>query len=50
MNSTHYIMPSPDHAVEESSAKLLYVSCAQYSQEWNSTLHTHSCAELFFVT
>lgn len=51
MHSTHYIMPSSDHAaVEESSAKLLYVSYAQYSQEWNSTLHTHSCAELFFVT
>lgn len=51
MNSTHYIMPSPNGTVEEeSNAKLLYVSCAQYSQEWNSTLHTHSCAELFFVT
>lgn len=51
MNSTHYIMPPTDgSAVEESNARLLYISCAQFSQEWNSTLHTHSCAELFFVT
>ncbi len=51
MNSTHYIMPpATGVAAQEPGVKLLYVSCAQYSQEWNSTLHTHSCAELFYVT
>jgi len=29
---------------------LLYISRAQYSSEWNSSLHTHGCAELFFIT
>lgn len=31
-------------------ARLLYVTRAHYSEEWNSTLHTHACAELFFIT
>ena len=30
--------------------RLAYVSRAQYSPEWNSSLHTHGCAELFFIT
>ncbi len=30
--------------------RLAYVSRAQYSSEWNSSLHTHGCAELFFIT
>lgn len=30
--------------------RLAYVSQAQYSSEWNSSLHTHGCAELFFIT
>ena len=25
------------------------VSQAQYSSDWNSSLHTHGCAELFFI-
>jgi len=29
---------------------LAYVSRARYSGEWNSSLHTHGCAELFFIT
>ena len=28
----------------------IYLSQAQYSEEWNSNLHTHGCAELFFIT
>lgn len=31
-------------------ALLRYVSWSHYSEEWNSTLHTHACAELFFIT
>ncbi|MBD5102586.1 MAG: AraC family transcriptional regulator [Subdoligranulum sp.] len=30
--------------------RLSYISQARYSQEWNSNLHTHGCAELFFIT
>jgi len=30
--------------------RLAYVSRARYSGEWNSSLHTHGCAELFFIT
>ena len=30
--------------------RLAYVSRDQYSSEWNSSLHTHGCAELFFIT
>ncbi len=30
--------------------RLNYIAQARYSQEWNSNLHTHSCAELFFIT
>ena len=32
------------------ATRLAYVSQAQYSPEWNSSLHTHGCAELFFIT
>ena len=34
----------------ESVPQLLYVSRAQYRGDWNSSLHTHGCAELFFIT
>lgn len=41
-------------AAEPSSSRagprLSYISQTQYSQEWNSSLHTHGCAELFFIT
>lgn len=30
--------------------RLSYISKTKYSQEWNSNLHTHGCAELFFIT
>ena len=30
--------------------RLNYISRAQYSEEWNSSLHAHGCAELFFIT
>lgn len=37
---------TPGHA----GPRLSYISKTQYSQEWNSNLHTHSCAEIFFIT
>lgn len=30
-------------------ARLLYMNHSQYSPQWTSSAHTHSCAELFFV-
>jgi len=30
--------------------QLSYIAKTQYSEEWNSNLHTHGCAELFFIT
>ena len=32
------------------TSQLLYISRDQYSPAWNSSLHTHGCAELFFIT
>lgn len=29
---------------------LSYLSKTRYSEEWNSNLHAHGCAELFFIT
>lgn len=29
--------------------QLLYLTRDQYSEDWNSNLHTHGCAELFFI-
>ncbi len=31
------------------ATKLLYVSTAKYGGDWHSMLHTHTCAELFYV-
>lgn len=30
--------------------RLLYVTYAHYSREWQSQLHSHTCSELFFIT
>ena len=50
MSSLRYIMPRGETGVRETRARLSYVTWARYSEEWNSTLHTHTCAELFFIT
>lgn len=50
--STHqYVLPQ-DPGVPDalSRIRLRYITATQYSEEWNSTLHSHSCAELFFIT
>ena len=33
----------------QSGAKLLNITWAQYSSEWNSTMHAHRHAEMFFI-
>ena len=39
------IPEQPGHA----GPRLIYIAKVQLSTEWNSELHTHSCAELFFI-
>lgn len=50
--STHqFLLPKRRDAPSQGGhARLLYVTRAQYSPEWNSSPHTHSCIELFFIT
>lgn len=51
MSTNRYTLDSlAANPVDRSVTKLLYVSVARYSGEWHSTLHTHPCAELFFIT
>lgn len=51
MSTSRYILDSLTAApIDRSVTKLLYISIARYSAEWNSMLHTHPCAEVFFVT
>ena len=49
VSSRQFVLPRDSGGPAE-HPRLLYVTCAQYSAEWNSTLHTHACAELFFIT
>ncbi|SDG61657.1 AraC family transcriptional regulator [Marvinbryantia formatexigens] len=51
MSTSRYVLDSlATNPVDRSVTRLLYVSTARYSAEWHSTLHTHPCAELFFIT
>jgi len=51
MSTSHYILdPVAVNPVDRSVTHLLYVSVTRYSAEWHSILHTHPCAELFFIT
>lgn len=40
------VPPDPGRRV----LRLSYISQTQFSEEWNSKLHTHNCAEIFFIT
>ena len=51
MSTSRYVLdPLAVNPIDRSVTKLLYVSIARYSADWNSMLHTHPCAEVFFVT
>ena len=51
MSSQHYMIPQTDSAASAPpKTRLLYVTQAQYSADWNCALHTHACSELFFIT
>ncbi len=42
--------PGASRPAGRRTPRLSYISKTQYSEEWNSNLHTHGCAELFFIT
>lgn len=51
MSTSRYVLDTLTVApVDRSVTRLLYISTARYSAEWNSVLHTHPCAEVFFIT
>ena len=51
MSTQHFMIPEEDQTASvPPQARPLYVTLAQYSAEWNSSLHTHTCSELFFIT
>lgn len=51
MSTSRYVLDSLAVApIDRSVTRLLYISIARYSAEWNSTLHAHPCAEVFFIT
>lgn len=49
MSTQQYILPREEPVPGLEGAHLLYVTRTQYSAEWNSEPHIHTCAELFFV-
>lgn len=50
MSTQQYILRRSAAAPETEQAWLLYITQTQYSEEWDSSLHTHDCTELFLVT
>ena len=50
MSTQQYVLDRSGDLPALDGARLLYVTSAQYSAEWASAEHTHTCAELFFVT
>lgn len=49
MSTYSFSQPNPEASVY-GTPNLLYITQDQYSEDWNSSLHAHSCAELFFIT
>ncbi len=50
MSTRQYVIPPAEPVPGLDGARLLYVTCARYSPEWDSAQHIHACAEMFFVT
>lgn len=48
MSTQYFIVDS--YANENHTTKILYITQSSYDAEWNSTLHTHQCTELFYIT
>ena len=45
MSNSRYELESP---FSSEGARLLYITEAQFGEDWHSTLHTHACTELFY--
>ncbi len=50
MSTNRYELGAHENNGIRNAAKLLYISSAKYGGDWHSTLHTHTCSELFYVT
>ena len=50
MSTNRYELASQENDGIRNAARLLYISSAKYGGDWHSTLHTHTCSELFYVT
>lgn len=51
MSTNRYAFdPLTVNPIDRTVTHLSYISVARYSSEWNSMLHTHPCAEVFFIT
>lgn len=51
MSSQIYSLPPRKEGAEKPGGpQLRYIGEMEFSAEWNSALHTHSCTEMFFIT
>ncbi len=50
MSTRQYALPPEEPVPGLDGARLLYVTQARYSPEWDSAPHIHACTEMFFVT
>lgn len=46
---TYRLTPGGPSAQKKETPQLRYITTAEYSTEWNSAMHTHSCTEVFFI-
>lgn len=47
---TYRLAPGSNGADRKDIPQLRYITTAEYSAEWNSSIHTHNCTEVFFIT
>ena len=47
---TYRLSDQPEKEKQSGAPTLRYVGTAEFSSEWNCSMHTHSCTELFFIT
>ncbi len=50
MSTKQYILRRSAASPKTEQAWLLYITQTQYSEEWDSSPHTHDCTEFFLVT
>ncbi len=49
MSTIRYDLTAKSIHTDSDKAKLLYISTAKYGGDWFSAMHTHACAEIFYV-